>query len=423
VTDRHEQEASAVPTITTIQWSSTTRYIAAVLFLFALVGLALFVWPIAADFAAALLFAFLLHIPIRAITGRTRLSYRRAAIAVYMVVYVVMALLLILGWRYLVDTLQGVISHVSEAASALLGTLQGKPVAAAWVSQILAGIHSDTLSRLVEAASTLLLGILGVPAALYGRLATVIVNVGFSIFLSNLLVFSAYGARGALRKWVPESFDREASLLLTWLDRIWGNYLAGMGLFAVVLGAGSIVEYWLLGVPYPGVFGVLTGLISLIPFVGGFLSGFIVFIPCVLLGSTRFTELDPLVFGLIVALINDILCQVSYNFVALPIIGKLVKLPYWVVLAGVMLGAASDNILFAFLAIPVFSTLRLAYTYVLAKIVGREPFPGLQKPSGPASGFLSQFLMDQGGRAASRAETESPSSAGSSRSGSAAAIT
>jgi predicted PurR-regulated permease PerM len=361
----------------------------------ALAALAIFVSPIARDFAAALLLAFLLDIPIRYIARRTRLSYRWTAIAIYMVLYLLMALLLIVGWRYLVDYLQTVSSHVSEAATGLLSALQGNPDAAAKASQILADINSDTLAKLLEAAVKLLLGILSAPAVAYGKLATVIVNVGFSIFLSNLLVFSAYGARGALQKWVPAPLRREATLLLTWLDQIWGNYLAGMGLFAVVLGAASIVEYWLLGVPYPGVFGMLTGLISLIPFIGGFLSGFVVFIPCLLLGSTRFTGLDPLVFALIVTVINDVLCQVSYNFVALPIIGKLVRLPYWVVLAGVMLGAAFNSILFAFLVIPIFSTLRLLYTYFLAKIVGREPFPGLEKPSGPARGFLSQFLQEE----------------------------
>ena len=395
MTDLHEPEPASEPTIRTVQWSVTTRTIVAVLFVFALLGLAIFISPIARDLSAALLFAFLLDIPVRYIARRTRLSYRWSAMAVYMLLYIIMALLLIVGWKYLVDYLQGVISELSTAASALVSVLQEKSGEAAQVKQILAGINTETLARLLEAAVKLLLGIISAPAILYGKFAIVIVNVGFFIFLSNLLVFSAYGARGALRKWVPEALDREAALLLTWLDRIWGNYLAGMGLFAVVLGAASILEYWLLGVPYPVVFGVLTGLISLIPFVGGFLSGLVVFIPCLLLGSTRFTQLDPLTFAIIVALINDILCQVSYNFVALPVIGKLVKLPYWVVLSGVMLGAAFNSILFAFLVIPIFSTLRLLYTYFLAKIVGREPFPGLEKPSGPARGFLSQFLLDK----------------------------
>jgi len=196
-------------------------------------------------------------------------------------------------------------------------------------------------------------------------------------------------------KWVPNSLNREFTLLLVWLDRIWGRYLAGMGLFAVVLGVGSILEYWLLGVPYPVIFGVLTGIISLIPFIGGFLSGLIVFIPCLLFGSTRFTGLSPFTFAVIVALINDVICQISYNFVALPIIGKLIKLPYWVVLSGVMLGAAFNSILFAFLVIPVFSTLRLIYTYVLSKIVGREPFPDQETPAEGTQGFLSQFMLGE----------------------------
>ncbi len=189
--------------------------------------------------------------------------------------------------------------------------------------------------------------------------------------------------------------DREAALLLNFLDRIWGNYLLGISLFAFVLGALSIVEYWLLGVPYPAVFGVLTGLICLLPLIGGFLSGLVVFIPCLLFGSLRFPQLSPLVFAIMVTLINDLLCQISYNFVALPIIGKLVRLPYWVVLSGTMLGFVFNTVLFAFIVIPIFSTLRLFYTYVLAKISCLEPFPNRERPGIREAGFLSQFLLDE----------------------------
>ena len=98
---------------------------------------------------------------------------------------------------------------------------------------------------------------------------------------------------------------------------------------------------------------------------------------------------------MIVTLINDIVCTIAYNFGALPVIGKLVRLPYWVTFAGVLLGFAYNNVLLAFLIIPIFSTLRIVYTYILAKIIGHEPFPGLEKPSGPAKGFLSQFLLDE----------------------------
>jgi predicted PurR-regulated permease PerM len=393
MTETTNQEIPAPPAITTIQWSRTARYITTVLFLFALIGLLIFLSPILADMAAAVLIAFLLDIPIRFISNRIHRSYRWTAIITYLLVYIVLAVLLFGGTKYIVDYLQQLISALTQAGTALVNLLKGTPAEASQIQQAVAGMDNEVLTKLLEAAIKVLIGVLSIPVVIFAKLASAIVHVGFSVFISNLLVFSAYSARGALTKWVPDSFTREFTLLLAWLERIWGRYLAGMGLFAVVLGAASIVEYWLLGVPYPVVFGILTGLICLIPFVGSFISGFVVFIPCLLLGSSRFTDLDPLIFAIIVALINDILTQISYNFVALPIIGKLVKLPYWVVLSGVMLGAALNSILFAFLVIPIFSTLRLIYTYILAKIVGREPFPDQETPAEETQGFLSQFML------------------------------
>jgi predicted PurR-regulated permease PerM len=304
-----------------------------------------------------------------------------------MLLYIFMALLLFGGWKYIVDYLQGAVSELSGQASALQATLQ-------WM-QTVAGVSAQTISRLLDAAVAALIDILSTPSLLYAKFAISIVQIGFFIFLSNLLIFSAYWARGALCNWVPPALDREASILLAYYDRIWGNYLAGIGLFAFVLGAFSIVEYWLLGVPYPAVFGILTGLICLLPLIGGFLSGLVVFIPCLLFGSLRFPQLSPLAFAILVTLINDLLCQISYNFIALPIIGKLVKLPYWVVLSGTMLGFAVNSILFAFIVIPVFSTLRVSYTYLLAKILGREPFPDRERPGVRDTGFLSQLLLDE----------------------------
>jgi len=230
------------------------------------------------------------------------------------------------------------------------------------------------------------------PLKIYGNFAITIVHLGFSVFLSNLIVLSIHSGRGFLKKWIPQPLVRESALVLTWLDTIWGRYLLGMAIFAVALGAGSIVEFWLLGVPYPVILGVFTGIISLVPFVGGLISDVVVAIPCLLLGSTRFPELSPVVFAIVVAIINGAITQISYNFIALPIIGKLVKLPFWVVLTGVMLGAALNSIIFAFLVIPIFSTIRMLGTYLLSKISGIEPFPGEAEPSQPI-GFFSQMLL------------------------------
>jgi predicted PurR-regulated permease PerM len=391
----NEQVPVETAKITTHQWSNTARAIVAVMFVFALLGLFIFISPIARDLAAALLFAIIFDIPIRYIARRTSLKYRWSALIVYVVLYIVMALLLIVGWKLLVNYLQDMITDLSQAAAAFISKLQGAAGASTPSTQTIGQITRESLAKILQVMVRTLLGMLSSPVVTYARFAIVVVNIGLFVFISNLLIFSGYSARGRLRKWVPDILDREVTILFTYFDRIWGNYLAGMAFFVLLLGAGSIIEYWLLGVPYPVVFGVLTGLICLLPLIGGFLSGLVVFIPCLLLGSTRFTQLDPLVFALIVTLINDVICTIAYNFGALPVIGKLVRLPYWVTFAGVLLGFAFNNVLLAFLIIPLFSTLRVVYTYFLAKIIGHEPFPELEKPTGPARGFLSQFLLDE----------------------------
>jgi hypothetical protein len=70
-----------------------------------------------------------------------------------------------------------------------------------------------------------------------------------------------------------------------------------------------------------------------------------------------------------------VITQVTYNFVLMPILGKAVRLPVSVVLVGVLASFALNNILFAFLVVPVVASARVLADYLLAKIQRREPFP------------------------------------------------
>lgn len=374
------------PSSVTVQWALPARYIAAGLFIIGVIALLAFLSPIGADLAAGFLLAFLLDIPARALAKRTRLTYPRAAILIYLVIYVILAVLLIVGFNFFVEATQNILSDLKPAAESMFDTLENTS------SQAILGVDNQALSKLLEAAFNFVVKLLSLPLEIYGSFAITIVHLGFSVFLSNLIVLSVYSGRGFLKKWTPQVFVRESALVLTWLDTIWGRYLLGMAIFAIVLGLGSMVEFWLLGVPYPVILGIFTGLVSLIPFVGGLISDIVVAIPCLLLGSTRFPELSPVVFAITVAIINGLITQISYNFIALPIIGKLVKLPFWVILTGVMLGSAINSILFAFLVIPIFSTIRVLGTYLLSKISGIEPFPGEAEPTQPI-GFFSQMLL------------------------------
>jgi hypothetical protein len=58
-----------------------------------------------------------------------------------------------------------------------------------------------------------------------------------------------------------------------------------------------------------------------------------------------------------------------------PVLGKAVSLPVSVVLVGVLASFAFNNILFAFLVVPVLASLRILAGYLYAKFQRQEPFP------------------------------------------------
>jgi predicted PurR-regulated permease PerM len=138
---------------------------------------------------------------------------------------------------------------------------------------------------------------------------------------------------------------------------------------------------------------VLTGIISLIPSVGGLIASLVVSIPCLILGSTVFLDMSNTTFALLVLGVNVLVTQFTYNFIALPIVGRYVKLPVSLVFVAVLVGLGFGSPVLAFLIVPILSTLRVAGSYILSKAMGREPFPGEMLPESPQPGFFSQLYI------------------------------
>jgi hypothetical protein len=120
-------------------------------------------------------------------------------------------------------------------------------------------------------------------------------------------------------------------------------------------------------------------------------SNVVVFVPCLLLGSTRLTGMSNLSFALWVAIVNLLINQAAYYLIGLPLTRRAVQLPISLVTAAVLLGLAANNIPVAFLVVPIIATLRVIGGYLLAKAAGRDPFQGAAPDTGAYPGFFSQL--------------------------------
>ncbi|MEJ2557535.1 MAG: AI-2E family transporter [Anaerolineae bacterium] len=358
-----------------LQWEKPARYAGAVVLLIGTILVLTFITPVLPMVSMGFIFAFLIYMPARTLARRAPIRYPLAVVLLYLL------LLILLGWA-----ISAGVSYLAEGVDRLSAGIQS----AGPGLQLPESVLTRQLDQgVTSAAGVVLKSLLSLTSGLIGMIGL----LGAALFFSFFLLLDLGKARGALADWVPPGYQREITLLLGKLDRIWVGYMTAQIMYGAILAGASWIEYTLLGVPSPFVLAVVTGLVSLIPSIGGLLASGIVAVFTLLLGSTVFVDMPNGTFTLLVTVINVAITQVSYNFIALPLVGRYVRLPVAAVFVGVLVGLALGNIVLAFLIVPILSTLRLLGSYILSKVMRREPFPGEMLPESSEVGFFSQLLI------------------------------
>ncbi len=357
-----------LPTPDAALWSPFRRHLGAVILALGLIGVLVFVGSAGQTLMMGFVLAFLLYRPVR--WASRSLRYRGAAALFHLGLLVLLILLIVgaLGW------LSGSAAGLQQE---LGGNLSGSPL-----QPILARLQTSGAVTVAGGAIT------GLIASIAGLVGVAFIAILFSFWLIN----DVWSRRGALRRSLAGDGVRQVTVLLRRLDQIWIGYLTAEIILGIVLTVASLVVFWLLGVPYFVLMAVLTGILTLIPSIGWLIAIVVVAIPCLALGSTRFFMMDPLTFTLLVTAVNIITTQVSYSWIAVPIVGRFVRLPASVVLIAVLVPVITGNFLLAFLIVPILSTLSIGGAYLLAKSTSRDPYPGEQAPVVPEEGLLGLLV-------------------------------
>lgn len=378
--NQSDDQNSAIPTrALPVHWEKPARYMATA---FLVVGGALLLsllMPIFQIVALSFMFAFVFFIPIQKIVSRFPDRFGLVVVIVYLLVAILFGWLIYSGLKNLALGINNLSGDLNKADAGLIVNPGD------FTSQILKDV-ADTGSMLATGLKSLVSRFVGG------------ISVAVTAFvLSLILLLNLHQARGFLADWIPARYQGEITQVLFNLDGIWVGYIFANVIFGAVVGLGSFVEYRLLGVPYPFVMAVLTGVITPIPAIGGIVASFVVAIPCLFLGSSVFVDMTNGAFTLLVYLLNVAVTQGAYYFIALPVIGKLSKLPTVLVFIGVTAGLATGNILLAFLSVPILSTIMIGGKYVLSKIIGLDQVPGQELVESAEPGFFSQLLVAKRG--------------------------
>ncbi len=392
------------------QWQPATRLMVTVFMIIAGIAAVALLRPVLEMLVFAFLITFLMYPPVAILRRRLRLPWTLSVVLLFLILGVVVMGFVLMAIPALMSGINGLIKLGEDAYAQLRVTLseytpeQGEimlaglrvdlnPLLLPLQSFVLGGLQfgagvaapPDDLSALASntiSLQDLFQGIMGVLGPVTGTVTSAISTVaGFvaslflAIFVAFLVLLDWPRTQRKLLNSVSPPYRREIRLLVERLQMVWNGFFRGQVTLGFLIGFMTWLQLTLMGIPEQVLLAALTGLISLIPTIGGFVSLIPLALVPLLQGSTVFVEMPYGTLALLVVVINLVIAQIIWNLVAPKILGDAVDLPLPVIIVGVLLGAAVGGALGAFLVTPIVGTARVIVIYLMAKVRMQNPFP------------------------------------------------
>jgi predicted PurR-regulated permease PerM len=386
VADLDQSQPSLIPESTSAQWGYPLRIFGLALVLLILGVFALLFSPVFTTILLGFVFAFVFHAAAR-FFERFGARYTYTTIVIYLLIAMAGVTLLFSVGRVVLRNADQLIQSVETAAD-LIRTGELPEGLSEDSAELLTDIG---VPEMVSVGSSVVRQFAARMSLGLSSIAGFIGTLGVALLFAFMLQLGLYASNRTMLAFIPGANRRDVTLLLDKLDQTWAGYLIAGIIFAAVLALLSFVQFTLMNVPFALVLALLTGILTLIPSIGGLLATAIVFAVCVMLGPTNPAGMDNVIFALLVAVVNGVITQGTYYFVGLPLTGRGVKLPLAVVLIGSVAGLATGSLLFAWLTVPIIASLRIVLGYLISKANGIDPFPNESVPVAEG-GFLRQLL-------------------------------
>ncbi len=175
-------------------------------------------------------------------------------------------------------------------------------------------------------------------------LATGIAQFLLVVFLSVMVMIDGGRLIEQLMLSIPKRYQRDVQFAINTLERTFGGFLRGTLLQGIIYGLGVIILMTILGIGSAIATGVATGILMLIPIVGGPIGLFIPLLVGLLQGS-------PNTFWLILVLV--VYQVVLFNFITPRLLSQSLRMPSLLVILSLLIGAQLLGIWGFIFAVPI----------------------------------------------------------------------
>ncbi|TLS39294.1 AI-2E family transporter [Pseudalkalibacillus caeni] len=181
----------------------------------------------------------------------------------------------------------------------------------------------------------------------------------FLLFITPFLVFYFLKDFEDIKKAVwyitPKKWRTPGKQLLNEIDESLGNYIRGQFLVISALVVLGIIGFWIIGMPYPILLGVIVGITDLIPYFGPIIGAF----PALVIAMTVSMKMLIYVVGLIL-----ILQFIESNILSPYIVGRSLHIHPVIIIFGLLIGGEVGGIPGLILAVPILAVLKVVIKHV-----------------------------------------------------------
>lgn len=351
-------------------------------------------------FLYVFIIAFILRYPIRFLNKKLKLSYTISTILVFFLFLLTASIVMLYGlgavFSVAIDLLQELQAFVNAIMpqpeslnmgpfdlSGIIGPLQG--LASSWVVSSLFGGPAGFMALISN-----FIGTLSEFAAEFALIVTILL-----FFLLELPATVA-----GIAKRFPENSRREYAILIQRSDDLFRNYLLGTIVIVLFYWALATILFALTGVSDAFIKGFIVAVPNFIPQIGGIISAILVFFIALISGSSVIS-MNILLFAFLEMTIFMIVSGVAYYFVDARIYARSVKVPVWVILLSLIAFSSVMGVVGFLIAAAAVAIFGEAYFFLLKKVRGEDPYPGIPEPE-----LFTQYLLDEESSKEPESETD-----------------
>jgi predicted PurR-regulated permease PerM len=378
-TQQQDQEAIEPHIPRSHLWSDTTKHVVvtggAVLVALMLYRFRQLLPPL----VIAIILAYVLNPMVGLIIRRTGFPRTLAAVLLYLVLIVLLALLPILLAPSLIKQLRAVDLNLRQISEDLERFLD-QPL-------FLLGYRLEIEQAWRQIIGTLESLISPIASRTMGVLFEAVTSLAWLVFV---LVVSFYMLKDQpaimryLHHLIPRRYQADVHMLGAEINSIWNTFFRGQLILSLVVGLTVGVLTAAVGLRNAVALGALAGMLEVLPNIGPTVAAIPAILIALFQGST-YIPLPPFWFALLVTGLYVLIQQVENNYLVPRIIGRSLNLHPLVIIVAVVAGANLAGVLGGLLAAPILASFRVLVSYTFRKLLDEPPFPLPRDQAGEAN--------------------------------------